>query len=481
MAENPLHKLMNPKSVAVMGASSNISRMGSISLLAIICGEFDGPVYPVHPSEDTILGLKAYKSLKDLPEVPELLILVIPTHLVPDILEEAGERGIDRAIIVTAGYDEVDKTEGREMQDRINQIVEKYGIRYVGPNCIGIYNSFAKLNTTVFHNRLSPGKVGMISHSGTYLSHLFPYLESIDFNFGEGISLGNAASIDTIDALEYFEERDEIEVIAMYLEGIQRADRLIEIARRITLKKPIVALYVGGTEEGARSAVTHTAAITVSDTIIDAAFRQAGIIRAYSIEELLDYSWAFATQPLPQGDRMAVVSVSGGTGSSMADSISRYGLKLPEFSDKIRREIDKYLPHTGASINPVDITYTMNREAFSRHIPEIVLGSDEIDGLLIYGLMTFGWFFEYKDIIGGEIAKLDVAEVEQNSISQAKEFTKCVSKFNKPVLGSTFQGHSDLMIQTLRREGIPFYPASERAVKAMAAMYEYKKYRDNRS
>ncbi len=480
MAENPLHKLMNPKSVAVFGASNNIARMGSLCLLAMISEEFDGPIYPVHPSEDTIFGLKAYKSLKDLPEVPELLLLVIPSHLVPEVLEEAGEIGIDRVIIITAGYEEVDKTEGREMQERINQIVEKYGIRYIGPNCIGVYNSYAKLNTTVFQNRLKPGKVGMISHSGTYLSHIFPYLESIEFNFGEGISLGNAASIDTIDALEYFEERDEIKVIAMYLEGVQRADKLVETARRISLKKPIVALYVGGTEGGARSAATHTAAITVSDTIIDAAFRQTGIIRAYSIEELLDYSWAFATQPLPKGDRMAVVSVSGGPGSSLADSISRSCLKLPEFSDKIRREIEKYLPHTGISINPVDITYSMDKEAYTRHIPEIVLGSDEIDGLFIYGNMNFNWILDYKDIIGGETAKIDVNEVEQNAILEAKETVKILSKFNKPVFGTTFQGHSDSMIQTFRREGIPFYPASERAVKAMAAMCAYCRYRDSR-
>ena len=186
-----------------------------------------------------------------------LSALVLPTLLVPEILEEAGKRGIDRAIIITAGYDEVRSEEGRELQERINKIVNKYGIRYVGPNCIGIYNSFARLNTTVFPNRLPPGKVGMISHSGTYLSHIFPYLESLDFNFGEGISLGNSTSIDAIDAMEYFEERDEIKAVAMYLEGLKRPEKFLETARRVSLKKPLVALYVGGTEEGARSSFSH--------------------------------------------------------------------------------------------------------------------------------------------------------------------------------------------------------------------------------
>jgi acetyltransferase len=481
MADNPLHKLMNPRSIAVMGASNNITRMGSVILSAIISGKYKGPIYPVHPKEDNILGLKAYKRLKELPETPELLILVIPTTLVPDLLEEAGAMGIDRAIIITAGYDEVKSDEGRDLQNRINEIVAKYGIRYVGPNCIGIYNAFASLNTTVFPNRLPAGKIGMISHSGTYLSHMFPYLERFQFNFGEGISLGNASSIDTIDTMEYFEERDEIKVIAMYLEGVHQADRFIDTARRISLKKPIVALYVGGTEEGSRSSASHTAAITVQDTVVDAAFRQSGIIRADGIEELLDYAWAFAEQPLPRGDRMAIVSVSGGPASSMADSISRCGLKLPKFSSGVQDAIRKHLPHTGACVNPVDITYSMNEDAFAKHIPEIVLRSDEIDGLLIYGMMSFNWLFEYKDILHNELLNsIDPVIIDREIAKKTKAIVNYLKTFNKPILGSTFQDQTDPVIKAFRQEGIPVYSGPERAVKVMSAMYKYRQYLDKR-
>ena len=481
MADNPLHKLMNPRSIAIMGASTNITRMGSVILAAIISGRYKGPVYPVHPKEDNIFGLKVYRRLKDLPETPELLILVVPTPLVPDILEEAGSMGVDRAIIITAGYDEVKNDAGRELQNRINEIVAKYGIRYVGPNCIGIYNAFASLNTTVFPNRLPAGKIGMISHSGTYLSHMFPYLESLQFNFGEGVSLGNAASIDTIDTMEYFEERDDIKVIAMYLEGIHRADKFIDTARRVSLKKPIVALYVGGSEGGARSSVSHTAAITVEDSVVDAAFRQSGIIRAEGIEELLDFAWAFADQPLPGGDRMAIISVSGGPASSMADEISRRGLKLPRFSQGIQDAIRKHLPHTGACVNPVDITYSMNEDAFAKHIPEIVLRSDEIDGLLIYGMMSFNWIFEYKDILHNEILNsLDMDAFDREAVKKARDTIKYLKTFNKPILGSVFKDQTDPVIKAYRQEGIPVYPSSERAVRAMSAMHQYRQYLNKR-
>ncbi|MDY6856134.1 MAG: CoA-binding protein [Thermodesulfobacteriota bacterium] len=480
MQKNPLHELMNPKSIAFMGASKNISRMGSFLMINTIAGKFEGPIYPVHPKEETVLGLKAYKRLKDLPEVPGLLVLVIPTQLVPEILEEAGEMGIRYAVIVTAGYDEIGTSQGRALQEKIDRIVEKYGIRYVGANCIGVYNSFAKLNPTPFPNRLPPGKVGMISHSGTYLSHLFPHLESLDFNFGEGISIGNGTSIDTVDALEYFSERDEIEVIGMYLEGLKRADCFLNAACRISKKKPLVALYTGGTEGGARSASTHTAAMSGSDAVFNAAFQQAGIIRAWSIEELLDYTWAFATQPLPQGDKMAVITVSGGPGTSMADSIFRCGLKLPEFPSDMRKEIDKHLPHTGCSINPVDITFSMNQEAFFRHIPEIVLKSDLVDGVFIYGILGSDMMMELNELMGGTLFQGDISMIQEMNISAAKEFVKFVSGFGKPVLGSSFQAHLDSMVKTVRREGIPIYTASERAVKAMAALYQYKKYRDSR-
>lgn len=476
MTDNPLHSLMSPDSIAIMGASNNITRMGSVVLATIISGGFRGPIYPVHPSGENILGLKAYQSLGDLPAVPGLLILVIPTRLVPEILEEAGRIGVKRAIIITAGYDEVRSEEGQRLQQRINSIVKKYGIRYVGPNCIGVYNAYANLNTTVFPNRLPPGGIGLVSHSGTYLSHLFPYLESLGFNYGEGISLGNAASIDTIDAMEYYEEREGIRVIAMYLEGIHRAPKFIEAARRITRKKPVVALYVGGTEGGARSSVSHTAAVTVEDNVVDAAFRQSGIIRARGIEELLDTAWAFAEQPLPRGDRMAVVSVSGGPGSSMADSVSRVGLKLPRFSRNVRNEIQKHLPHTGTCVNPVDITFSLNQDAFTRTIPRIVLESGEIDGLFIYGIMNFNWLFEYKDKLSGELLKMDEIAIETSMIGYAEETVKLLMDSGKPVLGSTFQDQSDSVIRAYRAGGIPIYPSPERAVNAMRAMCEYRRY-----
>ena len=478
MSENPLKKLMFPRSVAFMGASNNIMRMGSFLLVNLIGGKFEGPIYPVHPKEETVLGLKAYGRLRDLPEVPDLLVLVIPTRLVPDILEEAGAMGIDRAIIVTAGYDEVSSEAGHELQQEIDRVVERHGIRYVGPNCIGVYNAFIRLNTTPFPNSMPAGKIGMVSQSGTYLCHLYPYLERLDVNFGEGISLGNAASIDLVDTLEYFEQRSEIEVIAMYVEGIRRPREFLKTARRVSKKKPIVALYVGGTEGGGRAVASHTAALAGNDAVYDAAFRQAGVIRAWSIEQLLDYSWAFAKQPLPAGDRMAVLTSSGGPGASMADCVTRYGLRLPEFSRETEEAVNEHLPHTGTSANPVDVTYTKDPDAFLRHIPKVLLEDNEIDGLLIYGFFGADWLLMLDETVGGGTLGAEPETVREMGAARTREFIEFLLGFGKPVLGSTFLDHTDSMVRDMRRGGIPMYPSPERAVKAMAALYRYRTYRD---
>jgi len=478
MNGNPLKKLMFPRSVAFMGASNNIMRMGSFLLVNLIGGKFEGPVYPVHPTEKTVLGLTAYRRLEDLPEVPDLLVLVIPTGLVPDTLEEAGSMGIDRAIIVTAGYDEVSSETGSDLQRRIDRVVEKYGIRYVGPNCIGIYNAFIRLNTTPLPNHMPAGKIGMLSQSGTYLSHLYPYLERMEINFGEGISLGNAASIDLVDGLEYFEERPEIEVVAMYIEGIRRPRAFVSTARRVSKKKPIVALYVGGTEGGGRAVKSHTAAMAGNDAVHDAAFRQAGVIRAWSIEEMLDFAWAFATQPLPADNRMAVLTSSGGPAASMADCISRSGLELPVLSPETRESVDRHLPHTGSSTNPIDVTYTKDPDAFLRHIPKALLEDDEIDGLLLYGFFGADWLLKLDDTVGGGYLGTEPEAIRQMGTARTRELAEFLRGFGKPVIGSSFLDHTDSMVRDLCRGGIPMYPSSERAVKAMAALYKYKRYRD---
>jgi acyl-CoA synthetase (NDP forming) len=476
--EHPLKKLMFPRSVAFMGASNHILRMGSFLLVNLIGGRFEGPVYPVHPTEETVLGLRAYKSLEELPEVPDLLVLVIPTRLVPGILDEAGALGIDRAIIVTAGYEEVGSEAGHELQQEIDRVVRKHGIRYVGPNCIGIYNGFIRLNTTPFPNRMAAGRIGMISQSGTYLSHLYPYLERLDFNFGEGISLGNAASIDLVDTLEYFEERAEIEVIAMYLEGIRRPREFLTTARRVSKKKPIVALYVGGSEGGGRAAASHTAALAGQDAVFDAAFRQAGVIRAWSIEQLLDFSWAFATQPLPAGGRMAVLTSSGGPGVSMADCVTRCGLELPAFSPKTEAAIREHLPHTGTSANPVDVTYIRDPETFLQHIPKVLLEDDEIDGLLVYGFFSADWLLMLDETAGGGYLGAEPDEVRRMGAARTESFIRFLQSFGKPVMGSTFLDGADSMVRDLRRGGIPMFPSPERAVKAMEALCRYRTFRD---
>jgi acyl-CoA synthetase (NDP forming) len=215
-----------------------------------------------------------------------------------------------------------------------------------------------------------------------------------------------------------------------------------------------------------------------NDAVHDAAFRQAGVIRVWSIEEMLDLAWAFATQPLPASNRMAVLTSSGGPAASMADCISRYGLKLPVFSRETRESIDKHLPHTGTSANPVDVTYTKDPDAFLRNIPEALLEDDEIDGLFLYGFFGADWLLKLDDTAGGGFLGAAPETVRQMGTARTRALAEFLRGYGKPVIGSSFLDHTDSMVRDLRREGIPVYPGPERAVRAMAALCEYKRYRD---
>ncbi|MDD5224767.1 MAG: acetate--CoA ligase family protein, partial [bacterium] len=396
---NPLKEIMNPRSIAFLGASNNLLKMGSMQLLNLINAGFKGPIYPVHPDLDTVLGLKAYPSIESIPEVPELLAIVLPTKIVPDFIEAAGKKGTRRAVIISGGFSEVG-AEGKNLQARLMETANRYGIRFVGPNCIGLLNTGNGLNTTPFHYGVEEGPIGLASHSGTYCCHTYPYLASLGTGFAEAISLGNAASIDVVEAMEYFLGQPRVKVIMLYLEGIRRVPEFIKTARRVSKEKPIIALYVGGTEAGARAASTHTAAISGPAALFQGILRQAGVVQARNTEELFDGAMALATQPPCRGKKMAIMTNSGGPGAAMANACSLQGLELPEFSPEIQARLRKHLPHTGTCRNPVDLTFSVNMDDYYVHIPTILLENPDIDGLFFYGVFGPELLLEQKKKIG---------------------------------------------------------------------------------
>ncbi|MEJ2025659.1 MAG: CoA-binding protein, partial [Deltaproteobacteria bacterium] len=344
---------------------------------------FPGKLYPIHPTLDQVQGIRAYRSVLDLPETPELAVMVLPTRVVPELLEECGRKGVKSVIIVSGGFKEVGG-EGVTLQSRIISIADLYRMRFLGPNCIGVVNSHSRLNTTFFPYDTAPGFIGMASQSGSFVTQMFGYLRRFGIGFSSAISVGNEANIDIVDCLQYLAACPHTKVIALYIEAIRRGREFLQVARSVTPHKPIVAFYVGGSEAGKRAGFSHTGAMAGPDRLYDGVFRQSGIIRARSIEELFDFCWTLGSCPLPKGNRVVIQTHSGGPGAAAADACSRAGLRLPSLSPATREKLAPLVPLTGSTNNPVDLTFTKNPRDYFHPIPKTLLEGEETDGLLVY-------------------------------------------------------------------------------------------------
>ena len=374
MPVNPLHLLLNPRSIATAGASNNPMKMGTLQALSILKDGWQGAFYPIHPTEKTVLGHKAYVSPRDLPETPDLALLVVPTALVVPLLEAFAAIGTKRAIVISAGFKETGD-DGRLLEERLKEIVAQSGMRLLGPNCMGIINTAISLNVTVAPLEKRPGLLGLASQSGTYVTQTLAYLKERGIRFSKAISCGNEADIDIVDALEYLGEDEQTKAIILYIEGIRDGRRFIETARRITPVKPVLAQYVGGSAAGARAGLSHTGALAGPDLLYDGILRQAGIIRCHSIEELYAHGWVHATQPPLRGKRLAVVTNSGGPGTAISHTADQGGMTLPRFSDALQARIRPLIPPHAAGANPVDLTFHLDMDVLTKTIPEFIMES----------------------------------------------------------------------------------------------------------
>jgi len=470
--EHPLYTIMHPRSVAMVGASNDFSKMGTIQLMNLMGGNYPGKIYPIHPKEETVFGLKAYRNAQELPEPADLAILTIPTSAVPEVLRDLGERGVKRAIIISGGFKEVGDR-GKDLEAEILRIARRYGIRFLGPNCIGVIHPSFHLNPTMYPYLHKFGSVGVASQSGTYVTQILPYLAKLQIGFSQAFSVGNGADLDLVDCLEYLGEDPETKAIAVYIEGIKRPRDFIRIASRVSGNKPIVALYVGGTEAGARSAASHTASISGPDHLYDALFRQAGIIRAYTVEELFEWAGALSLLPIPKGRNMAILTHSGGPASSLADACNRWGLKVPLFSESLQTRIRELLPATGSFRNPVDLTFFMDMGVMMEKLPQIILEDPEIDGLLIHGVMGSTFFRSVSEIARKWVKVPSYEEVRNFFLGAMDAFIKLPQRYGKPVIASSFADRDDDAVKMAQDNGIPCFRAPERAVRAMAALCRY--------
>ncbi len=475
-----LHRILNPRSIAVVGASNSFTNPATNLMASIISAGYQGKIYPIHPREKTALGLVAYPTLTDVPGEIDLAVIVVQSRLVPGILEQCGNKGIRQAVVITAGYREMG-SQGAVLESELLAAARANGVRFIGPNCIGIINSHAKLDVSMFLYEGAAGAMAMVSQSGSYITQPLPYFTKLGMNLSSAVSVGNQADIDIADCIGYFGEDPTTKSVAVYIEGIADGPKFIEKVKKTTAVKPVVALYVGGTEAGSRAGRSHTGAIATPDAIIDGVFAQSGVIRVDTVESLYDAAHAFATQQLPRGNRVAVVTNSGGPGTSMADAAARLGLIVPEFSDRLQKELRKIVIPTAQVRNPLDLTMDFDLKRFYIDVPKVVVESGEIDALLFYGVFgaTHGKRKFASIIDGPDEAALNRYDGYMSGL--AAEFAEILTNADIPVLSASFTGIDDLPVARMMELGIPVYPTPERAALALATMARYARWRQGRT
>jgi acetyltransferase len=445
-----LEAFFNPKSIAVIGASREPWKVGHRVFRNLVEAGFSGRLYPINPNADEIIGFKCYRSVRDAPGDVDLAVIVVPARIVPSVVEDCGLKGVKGLVVISAGFSETGR-EGAQLEREVISICRKYGMRLQGPNCLGIINVQGRVNASFASIMPTPGNISFISQSGALGSTILNWAVRNEVGFTKFISLGNEADLNAADFLEALGEDEETRVIGLYIESVKEGARFIEVARKVTRKKPIIAIKAGTTDAGMRAVSSHTGSLAGSDTAFSAAFRKAGIIRVNTLEELFNLVLAFCLQPLPMGRRILIVTNGGGPGILAADACEKMSLELPLLEYEIREELQKNMPPHASLNNPLDVLGDADENRY-RLALEAGLRSNNVDGIIV--ILT------------------------PQAVTPCEKIAEAVAKFsgsNKPIIAS-FMGLEDSSpaIKTLKKSRIPNYPFPEAAVYALKSMYEYR-------
>jgi len=449
-----IEAIMNPRSIAVVGATNRPGSVGLAVFRNILTAGFQGVLYPVNLKAKSVQSVKAYPKLIDIPDEVDLAVVIVPAEIVPSILEEAGQKQVKAAIVITAGFKEVGG-QGVELEQCLKEVSTRYGIRLVGPNCLGVINNDenVRMNASFATKMPKAGNIAFISQSGALCTAVLDYAEGRNIGFSKFVSFGNKADVNEADLLRYLKDDSATNVILMYLEDITNGREFLEIAREITWQahKPILAIKSGRSAEGARAAASHTGSLAGSDSAYDAIFHQSGILRVEGVDELFNRAIAFARQPIPKGNRIAIVTNAGGPGIMATDAAIRHNLRIATFSEDTKQKLKQELPSTASIENPVDVIGDATHERYEAAIRHILMDKN-VDGAIV---------------ILSPQAMTDILETAEIVPRVAKDI-------NKPVLCS-FMGIVDVSegVRYLEEHGIPNYAFPEAAVRAMASMAFY--------
>lgn len=449
-----IEAIMSPRSVAVVGATNRPGSVGLAVFRNILDFGFKGVLYPVNPRAKSVQSVKAYPKLEDIPDEVDLAVIIVPAGIVCSIMKEAGEKGVKGAIVISAGFREIGG-KGVELENCLKEAVEKYGIRLVGPNCLGVINNDEKvrLNASFAGKMPKAGNMAFISQSGALCTAVLDYAEGRGVGFSKFVSFGNKADVNEVDFLRYLKDDPDTDVILMYLEDITNGREFLETAREITWEthKPMLAIKSGRSAEGALAAASHTGSLAGSDNAYDAIFYQTGIQRVEGIDELFNYAIAFAKQPVPKGNRVAIVTNAGGPGIMATDAAIRHNLKIANLSEGTKKKLKQVLPPTASIQNPVDVIGDATHERYEAAVRHVLM-DENVDGAIVI-----------------------LAPQAMTDIRETAEIVPRVAKdIDKPVLCS-FMGIVDVSegIRYLEEQGIPNYAFPEAAVRSMSSMVFY--------
>jgi len=457
MGSQIMEKFFNPQSIAVVGASRDPTKVGW-QIVYNLKLAFKGRIYPVNPKADEVLGLRAYPTVSSIPGDVDLCVVSVPAPSVPDVIADCGSKGVRAAIVISAGFKEVGNV---ELEKRLVDVARRYGVRVMGPNCVGVYVPKTGVNTTFLKpERMSfpgHGPIAFISQSGAFGIAVLDWAAMRGIGISKFVSLGNKADIDEVEVLDYLVEDSDTRVITMYIEGVERGKEFMEALRRTTLKKPVVVLKSGRTEAGARAIASHTGSLADTDKVYEAVFRQTGALRVYGMEELFDAALALAYQPPAAGPRVGILTVGGGSGVMATDAAVDLGLEVPKLSQETEEKLRKVLLPIASPHNPVDVTGSARDEHLIDAL-EILVESGEVDAIIwIPYFMVPG--------LSEEIAKKFVAKY--------REVLKRTGR-PVPVVGAVTGGvYSWRLAAEAEQSGIPMYPSVERAAKAVYMLYKY--------
>src|SRR5512136_429863 len=443
-----LEAFTQPKGVAVVGASPSPGKLGHAVLQNVIQYGYTGHIYPINPTAREILGLPAYPSVLDIPGPVDLAVVLVPAKAVPGVLDECGRKGIGGAVVISAGFREVGR-EGRQLEGQLVETARRYGMRVVGPNVLGIIDTVAGLNGSFAAGMPKRGHIAFMSQSGALCTSILDMALGQGIGFSRFYSIGNKADLNEIDFLRAWSEDPETNVIVAYLEGINDGAEFMKTARQVTRKKPVVSIKSGTTSAGSRAASSHTGTLAGSERAYDAAFKQVGIIRAGSVQDLFDFTQAFDRQPLPESNAVAVVTNAGGPGIMASDAIERSGMRLASLTPEVQQRLRAALPAAASVVNPIDVLGDAPAERYALAI-EAALGDPNVGIVLVVLTPQTATQIPETARVLGEMAR----------------------KYAKPTFAA-FMGDPAIRpaVDVLTEYSVPNYQVPERAVAAIAAMW----------